>query len=231
MSSIDLRIANYFRNRLKSDPNVNNDGALRGWFEAARATGFLTVMRENIFVRSGGLYSELSGTIYEAHIKGLMTIFAFYEDDTLLWLDDHTNNSDYEAFIRREKLSQWLPDNMEKFVALTVETKFDFVGEPRLIHNASQIPPIPQKLRDQFARAGVEEDLIEREKRLAEVANQIKAPALTSASEGVQVLAFCIWARILGRVINIRCALGIEGTFSYEGHVLTGEVGNYVILR
>ncbi len=232
-SSMRRLFADFFRRRYDLHPQAHapiDESRVRGWFEEYRVETF----RSERFplLRTGDLWSRLSGKVYDLTHFQLMVILVLYDDDTILWLDDHSDDADFEEFIRRERLPEWLPGQIDELVQLLIETKFSYLGRPQLIRNVSEIPKLTEREKSWQAesKAGLEA-LQEEEKRLASVTNQIQSPACTSQPDGTFRLGFCIWTKILGKVINIACTFGPDHRFSYEAVLLTEHVGRSFVPR
>lgn len=133
-------ISEYFLKRINLTPSVRQRNVLGGFAHTIRAEAIPSLALENIFAQEGALYSNLTGIIYDIGIAPLNAVVSFYGDGTVLWLDDHTTNVDYISFIEREHLLDWLPNQVHKLAELMAETKFSFLGRPRVIKNIHDIP-------------------------------------------------------------------------------------------
>ena len=216
--SLEKIFASFFTNRAKSNPLVIQKGILPGWLEQARIEAFDQIPEENVTLKMGLPWDLLTGKVYEVFQMYVTAILALYSDEIILWLDDHSSNSDYEVFMRRENLLSWYPDRKDQLIQLLVETKFNFLGEPRLISSAVDIP---QK------QNGIEES----HKQLTRVTKQIFPPTYVQNLDGSIRLQFCIWTLILGKIFVVDCTLGPGSAFSYHGDLLTRDVGDYVLPR
>ncbi len=212
--------SNFFRDRAKSDPLAARKGILPGWLEQARIKAFEEIPEENVHLQKGSPWDLLTGKVYEVFNFYLTVKLVIYSDETILWLDHHTSNSDYEVFMQRENLLSWYPDRKDQLIQLLVETKFNFLGRPRLISSAVDIPQ--QKN---------ENEIEESRKRLTRVTKQIFPPTYVQNLDGSVRLQFCIWTLILGKIFAVDCTLGPGSVFSYHGELLTRDVGDYVLPR
>ncbi|HEU0291247.1 MAG TPA: hypothetical protein VFR47_00825 [Anaerolineales bacterium] len=105
--SLEKIFASFFTNRAKSNPLVIQEGILPGWLEEARIKAFDEIPEENVTLKKGLPWDLLTGKVYEVFQMYVTAILALYSDETILWLDDHSSNSDYEVFMRRENLLSW----------------------------------------------------------------------------------------------------------------------------
>ena len=215
---LEKKISSYFTDRTKSDPFATQKGFLPGWLEQVRIHAFQQILESNVALQKGVLWDLLNGKVYVVIDFYLTAIVALYSDEAILWLDHHANNSDYEIFMRRENLLSWYPDRKDQLIQLLVETKFNFLGEPRLIRSATDIPETEDK------NTGAQ-------KRLTAVIPKLFSPIYAQNLDGSMQLKFCVWSRISGKVFAITCSLGPENTFSYSGDMLARETGSYFTPR
>ncbi|MBE7471979.1 MAG: hypothetical protein DPW09_26770 [Anaerolineae bacterium] len=231
MSNVAQLFGDYFRKKSESYSDVHlspNKLRPRGWLEEFRVEIFQTV--DNLSLKSGVLWSRLTGKIYKLEHSQLSVVLALYSNDAILWLDDHSDNFDFEIFIRREDLLTWLPDQLEDFLDLLIQTKFNFLGRPQLIRSVSAIPTFTEEemafyTQSQQGREGI----LEQERRFADIVDQIQPPICTSSQDRVFHLNFYVWTKILGKVIKIHCSFGSENAFSYEAIQLTEQLGKFFV--
>ncbi len=229
-------IVDFFRNQCESHPNVLSPARSprpRGFAEEHRADEFRS--GKNFSTRQiGDQWSGLSGKVYEASGKILSVILALYDDKNVLWLDNHTDDSDFEAFIRRELVLEWLPHRVDELLDLLIGTKLKFLGRPQLVHVASEVPVLTQADRDLFKSEKSEEDvqfIKKMDKRLAGIAGQIQPPTCSRGQNGEFRLNFCVWTKLLGKAIKIDCTFGPDYSFRYAGTQLAKEVGKFAAPR
>jgi hypothetical protein len=192
---------------------------------------------------SGTLWIGLSGKVYRLTQDWMYVVLARYDDGTILWLDDHLDDHDFDSFARREYLADWLPDRLNDMLELLLETKFYFLGWPQLIRAVSEIPVIPEKyigwlkgpkddrwssILDQ--QKGLE-SLRQANDRLASVADQIRIPECVRLENGNIRLSFYVWTKILGNVVRIDSFFGTDSSFGYEFALLTKQVGFFTVPR
>ena len=231
---IRVRFADYFKKQWMSRPEVQLSAqrGVRGWSEEFRADIFQNVGYPSKKWESP-LGSQFSASIYTIIAPHLSVVLALYNDNTLLWLDDHSSDTDFAEFIRRENLLLWLPNQLDKFVELLVETKFNFLGWPQFLSKASDIDKVPDEIKDKQSLFGHQhmEAMLDAEKRIDEIMGIIHPPTLDEYEEGEFRLQFYIWTKLFGRVIKLTCFLGGDDLFSYEGIQLAHDVGFNTIPR
>ncbi len=234
-NSIESQMADFFRKQYESRPAVRQKiKGPRVWGEDFRAEIFAKAHQPRLRTRAP--WDGLSGTIYELWSSSVSVVLAVYSDGTILWLDDHSDDSDFVEFIRREHLLEWVPDRLDEFLVLLVEGKLNYLGWIRLIGSVSDIPPLPVEIRNwytnpekwkgsttEFERA--QQFVLELDKRLAAVADQIKPPACSISNEGEIQLSFYVWTKWLGKVIRFNCFLTPDYGFRLDGVELVEEVG------
>ncbi len=193
-----------------------------------RPAGLLDDMRVEMFqkgknsvhfyLEKKGVLSEYSGSIYKAvsGVSGLIfSIFlAVYDENIILWLDNHFDDSDFANFIRREQLIQWLPDNLDRFLEMVVLTKLNYLGRCRLINNLLDIPGV-EKFTD--------------EEKLNVLKEQVRHPNCVSRDGGFQ-LTFFVWSLWTGRVIHYQCQLS-KSNFIMQGSTIAAGVGRVFVPR
>jgi hypothetical protein len=222
---IEQIFAGFFKNVIDYNPDVALSPAPprpRGWMEEYRAGAFQTI--HNFALKTDIPWTQLSGRVYELSRSQLSVVLAVYSDDTILWLDDHSGDSDFEGFARRERLATWLPQQMNELLTLLIETKFNYLGQPQLVQSASEIPGF--KVGPGKAPA----TLLEEKKHFDSVAKQIQPPECVSEQQGVR-LSFCLWSRILGRVLAVDCLFGSDGSFTFEAAQLAEHIGDFFVPR
>ena len=224
--------ADFFRSKIESDPDTRlppREPQLRGWLEEYRVEVFQTPHEPLLL--EGVLWSKLAGSVYKIERSQLSVVLAHYEDNTILWLDDHSDDTDFKAFVRREQLSKWLPQNREALLDVLIATKFNFLGRPQLVRNPSEIPTFSETQLTSVAKSkGAREKISEQKALLARIQSQIQPPNCVIVQDQNIQLDFCIWAKILGRVIKINCFFGTKNDhFLYKGVQLAEQVGNFLI--
>ncbi len=213
--NLERLLGDFFETRVKSSPDVQMPAKSprpRGWFEEFRAEGFQTVFSP--IQKSGSLWSKLSGRVYEVSRFQLSAILALYDANTILWLDDHSDDSDFQTFVHRERLTTWLPEQANDLVDLVVATKLNYLGEPRLVSSSSEIP-----------------GFIEADKDSVSIADQIYPATCVHLPEGVFRSSFCVWTRILGKLVKVDCFFGLDHTFDLETVLLAEQIGNFFVPR
>ena len=150
--SLERIFTSFFTNRAILNPLVFQKGNLSGWLEQARIDAFNQLLEENVILKQGLPWNILMGKVYMVVYFHITAILALYPDETILWLDDHSSNSDYEVFMQRENLLSWPPDRKDQLIQLLVETKFNFLGWPRVIYSAVDIPQRKNKIKESQKR-------------------------------------------------------------------------------
>ena len=187
------------------------------------------VMKPNIRRRDEALFTPLSAQIYVVghYFPGSArcAVFAVYNDDTLLWLDDHSNNRDFDVFWQREKFQWQNADDLAHFMMLT---KFHYLGLPSLTVILNTIADVPQakwrKLILKMKEDGYLKDLFDFEQKLADLAPRLYRTSLKVDQRGLE-LRFCVWLMVAGQVFDITCRFEPNGTLSYHGKELAVWVG------
>jgi hypothetical protein len=225
---------NFFKERSESRQEVQSQ-------KPEQPYGFRGMFREMIFQSDDyepqplkvdrPLWSKFSASIYTIEVAHLSVILARYADGTILWLDDHASDSDFETFVRRERLSSWLPDQVEEMLDFLVRTKFNFMGWPRLVRSASDIPVLSDPVKNAVSAYSKEGEglIIEAERRLADVTNRIGPPMCVGNQDKGFQLKFYIWTKIAGSIIEVNCFFGPDLSFRHEAVRLMNAIGAYVI--
>lgn len=234
-NDVNQQIAKFFEDKHRLSPEVSlpsPEPLPRGWFEEVRAQMFRAGNWGDVSPWTEEIWSELSGKVHMVSNGHLSAIVALYTDGTILWLDDHSKDTDFQNFVHRERLLGWLPYRMDKLVRLLVGTRLNFLGWPLLINSASDVPTPSEKQKALWVGdKEVEEFLLEQAKWLANIHDQIRPPVLVTDPKGGYLVSFSVWTKILGKVINVRCLFGPGQTFRYEGVQLAQLVGAHVVPR
>lgn len=233
MDNLADLFGDFFKQKFQMYPDVNSPPRSprpRGWFEEYRADAFKVV--HNLELKTGNIWSDLFGRIYKLDYSQLSVTLAVYEQQTILWLDDHSSDLDFSEFLQLEQLINWLPHRLDEFLSVLLETKFNYLGRPRIINSAQEIPAFTE---DQLARMTQSKsalrELSNHEKRMTAVKGQVKRPhCVLSPTDGFQIELY-VWTKILGRVIRLRCDLGVDHSFKYAGVQLAEQVGNFFVPR
>jgi hypothetical protein len=231
MNDVHQLIADFFKSCYESQT-----GSVWSFDQNSRRLPAFVEIRAEIFKdtyntyaseRTGGLWSELSCKVYKVASKKLSVIVALYGDKDILWLDNHSDDSDFEILVRRERLIEWLPYRLDELLDLLIETKLNYLLWPLLVRMVSEVPPY----KEEYRALSDPEFVVEMDKRLAKVANQIQPPRCVRDRNGAFQLSFCVWTKVLGRVIRIDCTFGPNHSFRYESTQLTDQVGMFTGLR
>lgn len=230
LEDLTHHFANFFKIKQKPPPEGTTRYRLRpqkGWLEEARADAFSSLIPEQISLKEGSLWSEFSAKAFRIHHIGFLSVVLAYYDGTILWLDDHESNDDFEAFVKNERLWTWLPERRDDLIALLLEAKLSYLGLPQLINTAADIPTISRS-------AGSPEEeqyLIEIQQNYERAANKIVPPNVFIGDDQIFNLNFFIWTAIMGRIIHARFKIGKDGLFQYQGDELTKEAGRFFVPR
>jgi hypothetical protein len=215
-------ISNYFHMQTKVYPAFNRPDRLRGWFDDSRARAFQFVTEESITIQRESPFTELTATIIQVRERQLSAVLAYYSDDALLWLDDHANDLDFEKFAEREQLANWLPARVDALASLLIGTKFNYLGWPHLVREVSDIQPLPERGR----ALKTPEELIEYDRKMADVAGRIHAPTFVGNISDIATIEFFVWTKIFeGRLLKFRCYFHANGRFTYDHELLADRIG------
>jgi hypothetical protein len=233
-----LRFSLFFAGRRLRRPEVGQPARGErppGYFEQLRAEQFQLLTRYNVTQKSGEVWDTLTGDVYIVSHGALSCVLASYGPANILWLDDHADDSDFEEFLQREGLTQLLlPARAQDLVTLLCATKLNYLGDPRPIQASTDIPPMPQDDKEATASAGhpkASQSMANKERLLSDLAPQIQAPQVVAAGNGGFEVRFWVWTRILGRLVNLRCTFGADGSFRLTGQVLANLIGRAVVPR
>jgi len=230
-----LRFSLFFASRRLRRPQVRQPacGARPpGYFEAYRAESFQWLNPHDVIRRTGEPWSKLGCSVYLISHRDLSAVLAVYGPGTILWLDDHSDDSDFQEFARREGLSAWLPDRPHDLASLLCATKLNYLGEPRLLQDASDIPAVSQEEKASWASDPKALDTLARqEKQLKDAAGQIAPLSCVPRPDGACDLTLWVWTRLLGRLIYLHCSFDQAGCFSFGGTQRTAQVGKFLVPR
>jgi hypothetical protein len=223
-----IRISQYFCERIKANPAVLEIGSVASilgkWHEAERAkTLCKAYFKPHLFTLD---LPPLQGKVIAAgHFfpGGSHTaIFAIYDDEPLLWLDDHTSNTEFDAFWQRENI-RW--ENAYEAIRFMMITKFYYLPDPSRYTILNSVTDIPQeRYRAFLMEENLNEELEKFERRLADVAPHIYPPSLTIDDTGIH-LWFCLHLLIGGRVSSINCDFNSNRDLTCKSEVLGNGVG------
>ena len=229
MVNLSTQFSSYFK-QLPQAESIRIETDVRGWLEEQRISVF---SNPNSFqVKKSFVSSDIGAELYFLSYWTLSVVIAFYQDDNnVLWLDNHNNNTDFSIFSRRESLYSWLPEHLDDFVSLLIKTKLNFLGEPRLVGDVSDVPRIAEDYRNYLltSQEGITE-LTRRETLINEVAGKVHTP-ISSNKNGSFFIEFFVWTRILGNLIRISCFIKSDGIFDYNGNVIAESIGNFYVPR
>ncbi|HSH03127.1 MAG TPA: hypothetical protein VLL52_11460 [Anaerolineae bacterium] len=205
MDELDLIFREFF---LQQKSKENPDYKTIGHYENYRAEIFHT--HKNVYYDplDETFLLSLSGDVYIVSYSHITAILALY-GSSVLWLDSHNNNEDFEEFIYREQLRNWLPKNESKFLSLLTLTKFNYLGGPQIVQNLSQIPLHPMDAEHP----------------------QISIASPTFIYNGKHThIAFCLWTKLQGKLWKIDCTLK-NNKFDYELKLIANGIGDWTALR
>lgn len=225
MSSLEKKFSQFFKSR-----NRPNAGAKRSWHPVVVAPhdpDFFS-RYELISIRmQGSPWDAFNGQVYRVYLQTVSAVVAVY-DNSMLWLDDHDSDIDFAEFLRRERLLLWLPDRLDAFLDLLLETKFSFLGQPRIIASVQDIPfpdedPLPA---DDPHSYSAQAEYLNRE-----IAPLVHPPQLVLNVKQVSTLTFCIWTKEWGCTYKMTCKWGPALAWHFESVQLTHTVGKAFIPR
>lgn len=217
------KFARYFIDQAKRIPKTR-ENELRGWLEEIRVEVFQNRDNFDYHQLTGDPFSSVQGNVYQISAKSISAILAYYEnDDEIFWLDNHNSNIDLEHFFFREKFLDWLPAEVNKVAQVFMETKLNYLGMPKLIQDVSEIT----KNKDNFFEFRRRKfNSIEELQKLQNLIDRLHNPSV-SLINGIFHLDFCLWTKILGRIIKIQSTIDSEGHIKYSGEQLAQEIGNW----
>jgi len=235
--NISRQFVDFFKARqklfLESKKNVRLNQPI-GWFEELRTETFGTPNIGDISVKEVTDWSKLNAKIYTIHSIGqISVVLAYYEDGTIFWLDDHSSDEDFEAFVRKERIWAWLPAQKENLVSLLIETKLNYLGRPQLINNISDIPSFTKQDLELWAEdPHAQSELIESQQKLKSVSEKITPPNNVLVKyESVFELTFFVWTKIMGKIVHAQFEFGQDGLFRYQGTEIVKLVGRFLVPR
>ncbi len=230
MDKIKRQFAGFFKQM--NTTSLNQENELLGWLESFRTEFFQSETLFDYVLLENNFLSAIQNQIYQIRYKSISAILAFHQDTgEILWLDNHNSNIDFENFILKENLLSWLPDKATDFAKVFVITKLNYLGEPKLINDVSQILRSKEIIRRIQSRSQEDRDLLQREKQqFAEIGDRLQPPNCIITNETIEV-NFYLWTKIIGRVIYLQCNISMKGQIKYRGTVLAAQVGNWYVPR
>lgn len=223
-------VVEFFGTRIKQHPEVRqpSNHFKHVYGEDSRADVF-TRAQLNIKEKRVVFSDRLTSTIYHVSepYKWGATL-ALYQDGTLLWLDDHSSNTDFELFLQRESFDEQLENPTESLLVFLLQTKFGFLGgfmdRLLLIRDITDIPIVPEKHRHEWPGSYMYETSQE---RLPQIADQIFPPVFEEINESKVRVKFVTWAEQFGNVYSVEAFISTDDSFEYMGEQLTDSVGDY----
>lgn len=229
------QIIDFFAKQVQAHPEITEPNPLSREIPLehyrVRTIG-TTITKQDVVRKTDPQYVGFLGEVYRVSTGYSSIILAYYTDDeTILWLDNHSSNDDYKIFIHREHLLKWLPSQADRFVSLLVETKFNFFIDAMLVRSISEIPSISQERKRLLIQYGGQNDILKSENLLREVSDQIYPPTFKVDEDNVIQLSYCVWLRAYGRLLHINTFIDPIGTLQYSGNEIAMMVGDYTIPR
>ena len=213
----------FFANRRREKPTVDQPapgGRLAGWLEWLRAENFQTLAPSDPMLREGEPWSSFQAQIFLVAQRSLSAILAVYGPTDILWLDDHTDETDFSQFVGRENLRRWPAERSDEFARLICETRFNYLGHPHLVESPADVPDYSESDKTGYQTAGMAETLeivLDSERRLASVADRIRPVAVTQNPNGAVQLVCSLWTPIMGRLIRLEARIDADGACTFEG--------------
>lgn len=234
--NIKRQFAEFFRIRQKQSPERKNKfqlGPQKGWLEEIRAEAFSAPDFGDVSIKEGDVWSQLTAKIYSVESIGFLSaVLAYYDDNTIFWLDDHSSSGDFKAFVQNERLWTWLPEQKQDLIGLLLETKLNYFGCPRLINSVSDIPSFSKQELEQWSvDPSAQSEMTDAQQRVESVSERIAPPSLLVGHNQVFELSFFVWTKILGRIISARFEFGQDGLFLFEDNELVKMVGRFLVPR
>lgn len=205
----------------------------KGWFEEIRTKAFGSPNFGDMVLKEGPTWTGISAKVYNIHAIGpLSVILAYYDDGTVIWLDDHFSDDDFKLFVKKEHLWTWLPERKEDLIALLIETKLNYLGRPQLINTISEIPSFSIKeMESWLVDPHAQNQLVEAQQKLKHVSEKIIPPILLVEPNGIFELTLFVWTKIMGKLVHVRFKFGQDGLFLFEGDELVKMVGRFIVPR
>ncbi len=229
MKDLSTIFAPSFVSKLQDKSHIVSTN-LKGWMNAEREKIFINPNHINTKIVEHNL--NIKAKLYLVYFRSVSAIIGYYpQENKVLWLDHHRNNEDFNKFALQENLCTWLPNNVDNFVDLLIQTKFHFLGEPFYIKAATDIPILPVVFRNHIlsSEEGVKE-ITRRENLFKEISTKMHPPKCSKKNRFF-FINFYVWTRICGRIINISCSIGSDGIFSYQGNELGEGLGHFYVPR
>ena len=236
LENITRQFAEFFKSKQKPPPKGTTKYRLRpqkGWLEDVRTEAFANLIPEQASQKEGRLWSKLNAKVFLVAHMSITAIVAYYEDGTILWLDDHEADDDFEAFAKIERLCAWLPNQKEDLTELLIKTKLNFLGVPQLINTISDIPSYSKQDLVQLAKQPLFplNEYLEIQQQMEQLSGKIIPPNLLTTPDGGFELSFFVWTYINGRIIHAQYKFGQDGLFLYEGKELMKFAGRFSVPR
>lgn len=218
---IVLAIKEFLRKKMLTHPEVSQPHYPRGWLEEVRVVDFQSIDENNIIVLNEDFLKGMKGQILQIRERSLSVVFGLYGHNSIIWLDDHTSNDDFQLFAQNEGLFAFLPERLFILAEIIAKIRFNFLGEPRVISEAAQIPR---------GKNFVDQETDQKMQKLLKDINFIPPRILSQSSHSAK-LSFFVWTYILGNVFEVRCNLSSDGAFNYELLLLASGAGDYFAPR
>jgi hypothetical protein len=222
MDAIKQQIADFFRQRQIDNPKTLEMGKTGGWFEMYRVDTFQDPEWFTYKPLEAGIYSGLTTKLYRIVARTLSSIVAYTANNKWLWLDDHSDDTDFQTFWSQEALASWLPTRSEDLLSLMIETKLNFLGVPVIVHDVQDIPQHNDDMPPELIK--------EKQQKLATYRSVIQPPKHEFKS-GIWYVEFFVWTRIFGRILKVTFQTSPENTFPYQIDEIASNTGLYIVPR
>lgn len=125
-----------------------------------------------------------------------------YNNDKLLWLDDHLNSDNFTTFAKNENLSEWISSRPLELVQLIVRFVLPLQFTHQYIENIADIPQLNISMSDSEHSKDqrLPEELEKQRQKLMEIKNIITPLEIITANGGGANLTFYSWTKFFGLV-------------------------------
>lgn len=223
----ESKIIHFFGERMISSPKVKlPHPTLEGFWEYLRPEMHQRGGISHVEILEGDIYESLKSKVYKIFAdQGLVlsSVLALWEDK-LLWLDDHSSNSDYNEFIKHERLFELCANHTSTLANFIIETKLNFLCYPRLISSVEDVPRIPAYLREGYEKRNMLDVILDREKRLSDLAGIIHAPKILVEKDRIEIQLY-LWTETFGRIFRIFYTLYADYHIEYTGNKIGEGLG------
>jgi|GEM_PF-4236387 len=230
------RVPEYFKRLLDTDPAMTQTGKITSIWRRLQDGERVEMLCQPIFKANLTLLDThttvgTTARLWRAghHFAGgaNTSVLAYYDDGTLLWLDNHQDNTDFETFWQRENLKI---DNPEEAVMFIMYTKFRYLPEPGRMKIVTRPEDIPHDFMDWIDKPHNRQMKLDYQQQVAQLAPKMSPPIIYTES-GVRHYTFCVWLHVLGQVFSFDCTLDFNGKWTFNAIMLGASFGDVFMPR